>query len=75
MAFIETYFAFRCYVVYAMLAALGICVIILIIELIKVYLEIKLHASLLDGEEYGETWRCWPQRPTDEQREATPWNP
>lgn len=23
--------------------------------------------------EYGETWRCWTSRPTDEQREATPW--
>ena len=22
---------------------------------------------------YGKTWRCWQQRPTDEQREATPW--
>jgi len=24
--------------------------------------------------EYGETWRCWTSRPTDEQREATPWS-
>ena len=24
--------------------------------------------------EYGRTWRCWTSRPTDEQREATPWN-
>lgn len=24
--------------------------------------------------EYGKTWRCWTQRPTDEQRKATPWN-
>ena len=23
---------------------------------------------------YGKTWRCWTSRPTDEQREATPWN-
>lgn len=30
-------------------------------------------AGYLDGEEYGETWRCWTQRPSDEQREATPW--
>lgn len=22
---------------------------------------------------YGKTWRCWTSRPTDEQREATPW--
>lgn len=22
---------------------------------------------------YGKTWRCWSSRPTDEQREATPW--
>ena len=24
--------------------------------------------------EYGKTWRCWTSRPTDEQREAIPWN-
>ena len=23
---------------------------------------------------YGAKWRCWTSRPTDEQREATPWN-
>ena len=22
---------------------------------------------------YGYEWRCWTSRPTDEQREATPW--
>ena len=22
---------------------------------------------------YGKTWRCWTQKPTDEQMEATPW--
>lgn len=33
----------------------------------------------LPGEEnllsdlYGKTWRCWTSRPTDYQREATPW--
>ena len=27
-----------------------------------------------DLEYYGKTWRCWTSRPTDEQREATPWN-
>ena len=25
-------------------------------------------------DEYGELFRCWSARPTDEQREATPWN-
>ena len=24
--------------------------------------------------DYGERWRCWTSRPTDEQREAIPWN-
>ena len=24
-------------------------------------------------EDYKKTWRCWTSRPTDEQREATPW--
>ena len=23
---------------------------------------------------YNKTWRCWTSRPTDAQREATPWN-
>ena len=23
---------------------------------------------------YNKRWRCWTQRPTDEQREAIPWN-
>lgn len=23
---------------------------------------------------YGTSWRCWTSRPTDEQREAIPWN-
>ena len=23
---------------------------------------------------YGVKWRCWTSRPTDEQREVTPWN-
>ena len=26
------------------------------------------------SENYGKTWRCWTSRPTDAQREATPWN-
>jgi hypothetical protein len=25
-------------------------------------------------EDYGKKWRCWTQRPTDEQRKAVPWN-
>ena len=25
-------------------------------------------------EDYGTKWRCWDKRPTDEQREDTPWN-
>ena len=24
--------------------------------------------------DYGKRWRCWTSRPTDEQREAIPWN-
>lgn len=26
-----------------------------------------------DNENYGKTWRCWSAKPTDEQREAVPW--
>lgn len=29
---------------------------------------------LSDGATYNVTWRCWTARPTDEQREATPWD-
>lgn len=45
------------------------------------------NAGLLDGpvyqdymgdnfntKEYGVKWRCWTSRPSDEVREATPWN-
>lgn len=27
----------------------------------------------MDEADYGTKWRCWTSRPTDEQREATPW--
>ena len=27
-----------------------------------------------DKKDYAKGWRCWSARPTDEQREATPWN-
>ena len=34
-----------------------------------------VHKRQTSGDsEYGKTWRCWTARPTDEQREATPWN-
>lgn len=33
----------------------------------------KGFAGYLDGEEYGETWRCWTSRPDQATREATPW--
>jgi len=28
----------------------------------------------LQAIDYGKLWRCWSARPTDEQREAIPWN-
>ena len=33
----------------------------------------KGFCAYLDGEDYGIDWRCWTARPTEEQREATPW--
>ena len=27
-----------------------------------------------EADDYDKTWRCWMAKPTDEQREATPWN-
>lgn len=31
-----------------------------------------LHCERPD--DYGKTWRCWTSRPTDKQREETPWH-
>ena len=28
----------------------------------------------LRGEDYGKTWRCWPRKPTDEERKAAKWD-
>ena len=39
-----------------------------------VYFTGKSVMSLFENSEYGKTWRCWTSRPTDAQREATPWN-
>ena len=30
--------------------------------------------EVLDCDDYLKNYRCWTSRPTDEQREATPWN-
>lgn len=35
---------------------------------------IVLERQTRGDKEYGKTWRCWNTRPTDEQRDATPWN-
>jgi hypothetical protein len=34
----------------------------------------KGFCAYLDGEEYGETWRCWTSRPDEKRRAETPWN-
>lgn len=31
-------------------------------------------SGFYNRKEYGKTWRCWTSRPTDEQREAAPWD-
>ena len=31
------------------------------------------YRSVFENDWYGKTWRCWSSRPTDEQREAMPW--
>lgn len=28
----------------------------------------------LRGEDYGKTWRCWPRKPTDDERKAAKWD-
>ena len=33
----------------------------------------QLGGDWMRWDDYGITWRCWTSRPTDEQREATPW--
>lgn len=34
----------------------------------------QYNAYIWGGEHYGSIWRCWTSRPTEEQREAKPWN-
>ena len=34
----------------------------------------QLGGDMMRWDDYGKTWRCWTSRPTDEQRETTPWN-
>lgn len=36
------------------------------------FITLEGRARLL-GTDYNMEWRCWTSRPTDEQREATPW--
>ena len=31
------------------------------------------YRSTFENDWYGKTWRCWSAKPTDEQREAVPW--
>ena len=33
----------------------------------------QLGGDWMRWDDYGITWRCWTQHPTNEQREATPW--
>ena len=33
----------------------------------------QLGGDWMRWDDYGITWRCWTSRPTDEQREAAPW--
>lgn len=33
----------------------------------------QLGGEWMRWDDYGITWRCWTSRPTDAQREATPW--
>ena len=34
---------------------------------------VQFGGKTLESDRYGKTWRCWTSRPTDEQREAIPW--
>lgn len=46
----------------------GVCAWIIDDEVRELPSEANLSSDL-----YSKTWRCWTSRPTDEQREATPW--
>lgn len=46
----------------------GVCAWIIDDEVRELPGEANLSSDL-----YSKTWRCWTSRPTDEQREATPW--
>jgi hypothetical protein len=34
---------------------------------------IKEKSMLLKKDDYGKTWRCWAEKPTEEERKAAPW--
>lgn len=42
-------------------------------EAVKVWRCMEQQPSYVPWFTYGKVWRCWTARPTDEQREATPW--
>ena len=37
---------------------------------------IRFHggSKVVSGNDYGKTWRCWSERPTDEQRKEVKWD-
>ena len=40
-----------------------------------VIMTVHNHGGLrLERDDYGKTWRAWPRRPTDEEREAAKWD-
>lgn len=51
--------------------------IIVIVRDTAVIISVRIGTRLIDGtvdkDVYGIEWRCWTSRPTDEQREAAPW--
>lgn len=34
----------------------------------------KVVFPVTEGTEYGSSWRCWPRKPTDEERKAAKWD-
>ena len=41
----------------------------------KVYVEtLRYDSHIMEMNDYGKTWRCWKEKPTDEEREAAKWD-
>ena len=84
MTFEETYKADYCYIEYNTLETMKPYIVVVgsmaansrnerIVGIYE-FGETLENCLKLRGEDYGKIWRCWPQKPTDEERKAAKWD-